>query len=54
MSFSYSINFEELDHLVGAGGFGQVFKVRDKIDNQFYAAKKITGQGQFNFINLLV
>ena len=47
MAFSYSNNFEVLGHL-GAGGFGQVFKVRDKIDDQFYAVKKITNQGQLN------
>ena len=45
MIFSYANNFEELGEL-GAGGFGQVFEVKDKIDEQFYAVKKITDKGQ--------
>ena len=47
MAFSYENNFEEQDQL-GAGGFGQVFKVKDKIDEQFYAIKKITDNGNSN------
>lgn len=35
--FSYNL---EIDFL-GAGGFGQVVKVRNKIDNRFYAIKKV-------------
>ena len=47
MEFSYLNNFEELSHL-GTGGFGEVFKVKDKTDEQFYAVKKIRIQGKFN------
>ena len=47
MDFSYFNNFEEIN-VLGQGGFGQVFKVRDKSDDQFYAVKKIVVQGKFN------
>lgn len=36
----YSSDFEELEFL-GRGGFGSVVKVRNKIDDRFYAVKKI-------------
>ena len=40
-SFSrYAADFEEIVSL-GKGGFGQVFKVRNRIDNRFYAIKRI-------------
>lgn len=40
-SFSrYHIDFEELS-LLGEGGFGKVFKCRNKLDNKLYAIKKI-------------
>ena len=44
MAHIYENNFEELEQL-GAGGFGEVFKVKDKIVDQFYAVKKITDKG---------
>lgn len=37
----YYENFEELENL-GKGAFGQVVKVRNKLDGRFYAVKKIT------------
>ena len=36
----YLMDFEELEFL-GRGGFGSVVKVRNKIDDRFYAVKKI-------------
>ena len=36
----YAADFEEIMSL-GRGGFGQVFKVRNRIDNRFYAIKRI-------------
>ena len=44
MEFSYKNNFEEIV-LLGEGGFGQVFKVKDKNHDQFYAVKKINVKG---------
>ena len=41
-------NFEKLGHL-GEGAFGEVFKVRDKMDEQFYAVKEIKDKGQLKF-----
>lgn len=37
----YAADFEEVQCL-GKGGFGQVFKVRNKVDNRFYAIKRIS------------
>lgn len=39
-SSRYQTDFEELEFL-GRGGFGSVVKVRNKIDDRFYAVKKI-------------
>ncbi|KAI6244165.1 putative serine/threonine-protein kinase GCN2 [Aphelenchoides fujianensis] len=36
----YKEEFEEFER-IGSGGFGSVFKVRSRIDRQFYAIKKI-------------
>lgn len=36
----YEMDFEELGH-VGKGGYGSVFKVRNRLDGRFYAVKKI-------------
>ncbi|KAI9352697.1 kinase-like domain-containing protein [Obelidium mucronatum] len=36
----YHNDFEEM-HLLGKGGFGSVVKARNRIDNRFYAVKKI-------------
>ena len=36
----YKTDFEEIQFL-GKGGFGEVIKVRNKIDNRFYAIKRI-------------
>lgn len=37
----YAADFEEVQCL-GKGGFGQVFKVRNKVDSRFYAIKRIS------------
>ncbi|KAJ3020381.1 UNVERIFIED_CONTAM: hypothetical protein HDU68_010217, partial [Siphonaria sp. JEL0065] len=39
-SSRYHNDFEEM-HLLGKGGFGSVVKARNRIDNRFYAVKKI-------------
>jgi serine/threonine protein kinase len=36
----YESDFDEIQKL-GKGGFGQVYKVRNKLDGNFYAIKKI-------------
>jgi len=36
----YTREYEELE-MVGKGGYGKVFKVKHKLDNSFYAVKKI-------------
>ncbi|KAI9829616.1 MAG: hypothetical protein M1826_005506 [Phylliscum demangeonii] len=46
----YSNEFHELGRL-GKGGFGEVFKARNKLDGQLYAVKKIThiSPGSFHY-----
>ena len=39
-SSRYAHDFEELGK-IGEGGFGQVFKARNKLDGHIYAIKKI-------------
>lgn len=37
----YNQDFEEVEE-IGVGGFGRVFRSRSRVDNQYYAIKKIT------------
>ncbi len=39
-SSRYSEEFEEID-IIGKGGFGSVYDVRNKLDGKHYAIKKI-------------
>ncbi len=41
--------FEEWETPIGKGGYGVVFKARNKIDDKIYAIKKIEIKGEFNF-----
>ncbi len=41
----YENDFEELI-LIGEGGFGSVYQVKNKIDDEIYAIKKINSQGK--------
>ena len=46
----YSYEFEEISRL-GRGGFGAVYKVWNKIDNNYYAIKKVKLNCMFIYNN---
>ena len=53
ISEEYSLNryittFEELAP-IGSGGFGEVFKVKDRFDEQLYAVKKVIIESEISF-----
>jgi alpha-tubulin suppressor-like RCC1 family protein len=49
----YEYDFEEIE-AIGEGTFGSVFKVRNRLDEQFYAMKKINLKGWIKLNNLFV
>jgi translation initiation factor 2-alpha kinase 4 len=51
-SLRYANEFHELERL-GKGGFGEVFKARNKLDGQLYAIKKILQNSQGSLSSIL-